>query len=646
MSIERCSGCIDNVFGVLCSCYYETCHSSGELSIKTQNPSEIVFYPESVEFEVEILNVGNSSIIWEIEHTGEYDTHDIIFPRNGFLKGNDSIKPRIIIVPEQGETSDLYTIRQYDTSTDINVMYSYYACRASEIEINDGVCKSCALTINGDPDSYQCKTNGVTLENIPISGGYWRHSTSSLDIKKCFHEDSCIGGSDISNADDYCESGHMGPYCDVCEDNYGRGVGKSCFRCNKSTNAMAILGILFIIFIAICASLIIVFLFGGIDLIIHLFTYFMSDANKERFALKLPNRIPLDQIKILIVVWQILIIFPEIVNITYPLYYDKFIRFISFLSFDIGYMLSVSCIVPNIDFYDRLLTTTIYPLIILVILFVTYRISIWKKPNDRVNIRNRHIIAILFLSFFIFTSVSTTIFRVFVCDGDAIPGKDFLRADYTIECYDSRHLSYRIYASFMILVYPIGIPLMYLSFLFPHGKLLHPVDTENKHISRSQRHLNDDISPSKFLWQDFRPHLYYYESMECIRRILLTGALVFIRPGSTVQTIVAVLMAFFCLVAFEILRPHINPYDTWTYRMGTVVVFLTNYMGLLIRVQDDFSSSLFFEIILITLNIILVIFVIGSTFISTKKLISDTEEVKDELDVIASSHSNRIVNVE
>lgn len=646
LSVENCDDCVDGIFGITCSCYMyemdEICHDDGELQVKSITTPGAVFFPDMVEFEIEIVNTGNSGIVWKLEREREIDNQVSIFPSSGFLQKDDSIRSIVNLKPEQGETSDVYLVSQSDTITDVDVEIVYYVCKESQIEVEDDVCESCELSINGDTDSYECTSNGVTLKNLPINDGYWRHDTASLDIRKCFHEDACKGGSEVSNSDEYCESGYRGPYCDICEDNYGRGVGRSCFKCDKSTHVMAILGILFVIFIAICVSLLIAFLIGGVDILVSIFTYPMSDVNKSRFLLKIPKRIPVDQIKILIVVWQILIIFPEIVNITYPFYYDKFIRFISFLSFDIGYLLSVSCIVPNIDFYHRLLTTTIYPICILFILCVTYWISVRRSPGDKVSIRNRHVMVALLLSFFIFTSVSTTIFRVFVCDGTAVPGKSFLRADYTIECYDSRHLAYRIYASFMVAVYPIGIPLAYFGLLFPYNKALHPIGTEDKHMSRSQRNLNREITPSKFLWQDFRPHLYYYESIECIRRILLTGALVFIRPGSTVQTIVAVLLAFFCLLGFEILRPHINPYDTWTYRMGTVVVFLTNYMGLLIRVQDDFTSNLFFEFILITLNIILILFVIISTAISTKIIMAETDEITEYVDTLASSHSQRL----
>lgn len=52
----------------------------------------------------------------------------------------------------------------------------------------------------------------------------------------------------------------------------------------------------------------------------------------------------------------------------------------------------------------------------------------------------------------VFTSVSTTIFRTFSCDDDAVEGKSFLRADYSVECSTPKYTVFAIYAGCMILV--------------------------------------------------------------------------------------------------------------------------------------------------------------------------------------------------
>lgn len=61
--------------------------------------------------------------------------------------------------------------------------------------------------------------------------------------------------------------------------------------------------------------------------------------------------------------------------------------------------------------------------------------------------------------------------------------------------------------------------------------------------------------------------LYYFEVIDCGRRILLTGALIFIAPNTATQAAVACMFAFASLLGFELLRPHLDPVDSWLYRL-------------------------------------------------------------------------------
>lgn len=39
----------------------------------------------------------------------------------------------------------------------------------------------------------------------------------------------------------------------------------------------------------------------------------------------------------------------------------------------------------------------------------------------------------------------------------------------------------------------------------------------------------------RFLWQTYRPNVYYYEVWECIRKLFLTGLLVYFKEGTSSQ---------------------------------------------------------------------------------------------------------------
>lgn len=55
--------------------------------------------------------------------------------------------------------------------------------------------------------------------------------------------------------------------------------------------------------------------------------------------------------------------------------------------------------------------------------------------------------------------------------------------------------------------------------------------------------------------------------IDCGRRILLTGALIFIAPNTATQAAVACMFAFASLLGFELLRPHLDDVDSWLYRV-------------------------------------------------------------------------------
>lgn len=57
----------------------------------------------------------------------------------------------------------------------------------------------------------------------------------------------------------------------------------------------------------------------------------------------------------------------------------------------------------------------------------------------------------------VFTSTSTTVFKTFACDGSAVEGESFLRADYRLSCKTDTYIFFSVYAGLMLLVSSIFI---------------------------------------------------------------------------------------------------------------------------------------------------------------------------------------------
>lgn len=75
--------------------------------------------------------------------------------------------------------------------------------------------------------------------------------------------------------------------------------------------------------------------------------------------------------------------------------------------------------------------------------------------------------------------------------------------------------------------------------------------------------------------QAYRPQYYYYEVIECARRLLLTGCLVFILPNSVGQAAVACVLATVTVCIFIMLRPFLDEMDYRAYVLGCLVIFMS-----------------------------------------------------------------------
>ena len=205
--------------------------------------------------------------------------------------------------------------------------------------------------------------------------------------------------------------------------------------------------------------------------------------------------------------------------------------------------------------------------------------------------KNKHLALALFLLILVYSSVACTIFQTFVCD-PLDSGVTYLRADYDLVCWTKTHVAYMAYAGIMVLVYPVGIPAVFAWALFINRDGIKSV-AETSDVSR----VPPEAEAIKDLWAPYKRSRYYYEVIECSRRIALTGLAVFIYPGSTAQVAIEALLAVVFAYVSEIFSPFAEPLDAWLYRSGTCLIFLSMYLGLLLKIEaadeDSHSQNLF-----------------------------------------------------
>ena len=111
--------------------------------------------------------------------------------------------------------------------------------------------------------------------------------------------------------------------------------------------------------------------------------------------------------------------------------------------------------------------------------------------------------------------MSSTAFRAFSCERFDT-GREFLRADYSVECSTATHVSEaheaaKELALAAIMIYPVGISVMYI-FAFAYTR---PAIRENRptELSRAIGFLSQDFEPEYLWWEarscksNYLPHL-------------------------------------------------------------------------------------------------------------------------------------------
>ena len=101
------------------------------------------------------------------------------------------------------------------------------------------------------------------------------------------------------------------------------------------------------------------------------------------------------------------------------------------------------------------------------------------------------------------------------------------------------------------------------------------------------------LIPYAFLYEAYRPEVWYWECVECVRRLSLTGLLVFMYPGSEKQVLLAMLICFFWLMIYSEIQPYLESSHSFFLMSSQWGVLLQLYaIYLIINHSFDSSSSL------------------------------------------------------
>lgn len=477
---------------------------------------------------------------------------------------------------------------QRDLSDDQQTVYAttqlrFRTCVAGEVIVNGKCVKcpysSCSLEANVTESTTCTECQSITTvescegSSLMVRQGNWRRYSETEAVLPCLSDvNGCAGGNATGDAS--CLIGFEGPLCSLCSEGYFLSE-KTCLPCQDS-DQLGPASILFLVVAVIAVAGVMAFLYykssraysGNAEGVLESLYEVFSWLAEELQGLG-------SQLKIVITTFQICTTIPVSMNVTFPPQFARFLDSMSFFNLNLLSTVPLACASdPTYTFIDKLVMITLAPIGLSLLLLLCcivetahYAVRCCGVKSQETKeiitqVVTRYLTMFLFLTYLVLPFVST-IFRTYLCTDidpnseDADGSDSFLTADMRISCNSEYYMRSVLYASIMIVVYVVGIPLLYIVLLYRSRKEImgrydvpapvagatkegeqvieadhafHPADhlfhegdedePENQLKHRHDRAAYQALMIS-FPYEAYEPKYWYWEVIETTRRLVL-----------------------------------------------------------------------------------------------------------------------------
>jgi hypothetical protein len=179
-------------------------------------------------------------------------------------------------------------------------------------------------------------------------------------------------------------------------------------------------------------------------------------------------------------------------------------------------------------------------------------------------------------------------------------GLSVLEVDYSVHCGDSSYQVLRGMAIALVLLWPVGIPLGLLLLLHRQHRRSRVLWNERQMAAAAGTTTStpsDDKAslaqfhaarmaglPSACFVQDFRPGCFWYEPVDMLRKLALSGLLQFVERGTAAQVVVGCALAFAASGLHQRLQPYSRPEANALKALVEAQIFLTFLVSFILRV--------------------------------------------------------------
>ena len=502
------------------------------------------------------------------------------------------------------------------------------------------------------PVGAECAEPSTRVETLKTQRGFWRFDEFSLVFYECLVAAHCVGTVNVSIAngsrDRQCSSGHTGVLCASCADGFKR-FGKKCIQCGAKSSTVSI--VVVVVTVLALVLLTVYFLRSARNAAVALRDGSDSSANEagsheqamssavDGVAMSVLTSVNTSgtfeqskepastgsaagsaagTIKVLISYLQVFSSLNMTMGVPWPVDFKTMIDSCQFVNIDVFSLLASFnvCAFVTSFFTNFMVHMMVVPWFIVLSYIASSIATMINRKGYHIYAQCRTKVA-FGVMFLLYPSVGSKIFQVFKCL--PLGTRSFLEADMNIECHVGDHVLYVTVAIAFFCVYILGIPIVIFYKLKTNLPHLHDPKSSKYHEVRDE--LGD-------LYVHYEKPFWYWELIEMVRKVFLTGVIIVIGSGKSVQILIAMLVQFSYLLGLVRFSPYNFDRDDAVQFVASIQLFLTLVCGLVIKLRaysvkdylgEGMDESIAYGNILVALNVSVWLIGIGSVFLSTSK---------------------------
>lgn len=218
--------------------------------------------------------------------------------------------------------------------------------------------------------------------------------------------------------------------------------------------------------------------------------------------------------------------------------------------------------------------------------------------------------------FALYPTLSKYVLQMWKCT--EVEGVWYLDADLRLECEGPQYESMNGLAVFFFLLYPFGIPFAFTIALYKSRDSLEAARAEAEEKDQASSDKFDPYSPGKkkevlalgWLAIAYEAPFWFWEILEFFRKLVLSGILVFVQPGTSAQVLVAIMVSVLFLGFVSYFKPYEKDTDDTFGFISFICLVYTLVLGLALRVAAtenlDVYQQAIYSVALLLVNLTLI----------------------------------------